>query len=343
MYRRMSTLLMVVLAALLSSLAQAQEACPGAPPPRLVRGEMGMVTPGQPNNVREQPTKTAQVVGQLQPGDVFDIWDGPVCAEGYNWWQVRTGADLFGWTPEGSGSDYWLTPYAGETVSRQDGNTLFIDYQGVHFEFAAVLASSVNAKVALAIPEGMTVRPQGTEFTLLDYPGANPKDNPANATLEVYPVKGYQKLGATDEMDRLQTLLKDQPANPDYIPTPALGGAAQIFRAQVSYLDMFGGGKGVRAITMYAQDLAVATNRETFYLYVGITDSGYYVQAMFPVDTAALPDDVDYTTLDFDQFSKDYDTYLKKTVDTLNALSNADFSPNLEMLDALFQSLEITK
>jgi hypothetical protein len=319
----------------------AQGDCPGAPPTRLVQGDKGVVTAGQANNLRDRPTKAGELVGKLDAGTVFDVWDGPTCAEGLNWWRVRT-ADLFGWTPEGSGSDYWLEPYVPETVSRIDQELMVVDYQGTHFAFDPSLASSVTSEILVESPSPMmTVYPQGTQFRLLDYPGAHEQDHPAGARIEVYPADGFDKLGVGDDVDHLRALLAEQPDTPKEIPVPAVGGAAQIFTVQVKYLDLSAGGTGVRFISEYAQDMEVVTNRTVFYMFVGLTDSGYYLLAILPADTAALPDDVDASTFDYNEFADNYQTYLHKTLDTLNALRDSDFTPNLALLDALVQSIEV--
>lgn len=84
--------------------------CPGAPEPRLVIGAQGRVLPGDANNVRDAASRGGALVGSIPGGAVFDVLDGPVCADGFNWWQVTYDA-FTGWTPEGSGADYWVEPY----------------------------------------------------------------------------------------------------------------------------------------------------------------------------------------------------------------------------------------
>lgn len=86
-------------------------ACPGALPPRLTVGGQARVVPETtPNNVRSAPaTSASTVTGQIPPGAAFTVLDGPVCADGYAWWQVDY-SGLVGWTVEGDASAYWLEP-----------------------------------------------------------------------------------------------------------------------------------------------------------------------------------------------------------------------------------------
>ncbi|GAB4555879.1 MAG: hypothetical protein OHK0023_27620 [Anaerolineae bacterium] len=87
-------------------------ACPPALPPRLKIGSQGRVTPGTPNAVRDQPSANnavSRVVGSIPGGAVFNVLNGPVCADGYAWWQVSY-LGITGWTAEGEGVTYWLEP-----------------------------------------------------------------------------------------------------------------------------------------------------------------------------------------------------------------------------------------
>lgn len=83
-------------------------------PPQLTIGERGVVTPGQSNNVRDQPSRSGQRVGEIPSGGMFDVLDGPACADGFNWWQVDYDG-LIGWTVEGLDGEYWITPYTPPT------------------------------------------------------------------------------------------------------------------------------------------------------------------------------------------------------------------------------------
>lgn len=89
------------------------EDCDGAPVSRLQPYSFAIVTEGSPNNVRSQPSKSADLVGTIDPGTVVYVNRvDPVCADGFLWWQIvpRDSNGPRGWTVEGKGADYWLAP-----------------------------------------------------------------------------------------------------------------------------------------------------------------------------------------------------------------------------------------
>jgi TolB protein len=51
-------------------------------------------------------------------GQVFDVLEGPVCADGYAWWKIDL-EGLVGWAVEGQPREYWLEPYpsAGDAAT----------------------------------------------------------------------------------------------------------------------------------------------------------------------------------------------------------------------------------
>ncbi|RLT32764.1 MAG: LysM peptidoglycan-binding domain-containing protein [Chloroflexi bacterium] len=69
-------------------------------------------TPPNPNSVRTRPSRQAEVIGKLQPGEAMDVLEGPICVRGRVWWRVQAlGQPLTGWTAEGDGAERWLLPY----------------------------------------------------------------------------------------------------------------------------------------------------------------------------------------------------------------------------------------
>src|SRR5258708_29653676 len=83
--------------------------CPNAPTPRLAIGREAHVTAGSANNLREQPSKSAKLLTQIPGDSLIFVIGGPVCADGFNYWQVQY-SDQTGWTPEGSGNRYFIAP-----------------------------------------------------------------------------------------------------------------------------------------------------------------------------------------------------------------------------------------
>ncbi len=86
--------------------------CPGAPPPRLVVGQPGRVTPGLPNKIRSQPSLSAAEVGSAPGEAAFTVVGGPICADGFTWWQIDYNGTV-GWTASGSSAEYWVEPAGG--------------------------------------------------------------------------------------------------------------------------------------------------------------------------------------------------------------------------------------
>jgi len=84
--------------------------CPGAPPITLEVGQTARVKtdPPRANRMRQEPNREAQVLGEIQPGEVVGVIDGPVCGDNFTWWKVRRNDESSGWTVEGTGTTYWL-------------------------------------------------------------------------------------------------------------------------------------------------------------------------------------------------------------------------------------------
>lgn len=84
--------------------------CEGTQPSRLQRDQIARVAAATiPNNVRENPTISGALVGQIPGGQSFAVLAGPVCADGYAWFQINFNG-LVGWTVEGSPTQYFLEP-----------------------------------------------------------------------------------------------------------------------------------------------------------------------------------------------------------------------------------------
>lgn len=83
--------------------------CDGFMPSRLIVGTSARVMPGLPNNLRAQPSLTAQILGRILAGGTMAVVGGPQCGDGGVWWQVAVNG-VYGWTMEGRGNQYWVEP-----------------------------------------------------------------------------------------------------------------------------------------------------------------------------------------------------------------------------------------
>lgn len=73
--------------------------------------EARVIPGGNRNRVRTDPTLNGIEVGRIDPGERFTILDGPLCADGFTWYEVDY-FTMVGWTAEGDSENYWLEPIA---------------------------------------------------------------------------------------------------------------------------------------------------------------------------------------------------------------------------------------
>ena len=87
--------------------------CDGAQQSRLQAGNQARVVSSSiPNRVRDNPSTSAAQISVIPARGEFTVLDGPVCADGYAWYQVQFG-DVQGWTAEGSNAEYFIEPVDG--------------------------------------------------------------------------------------------------------------------------------------------------------------------------------------------------------------------------------------
>lgn len=91
-------------------LPSATPSCPGVITPRLRVNGMARVTPGDPNNLRAQPSTSATRLGTIPGGSIFTVLEGPYCpGDGFVWWRVEFNGQV-GWTVEGQNNTYYTEP-----------------------------------------------------------------------------------------------------------------------------------------------------------------------------------------------------------------------------------------
>ena len=245
----------------------------------------------------------------------------------------------------------WGNLLEGTVLASERGSTPVED-AGVQFEFNSAVATSVWPEAVppekgTADTPGWLVWPQHTRFTFAYPRGSHDLQVSRFAAfgpprIMIYPTEEYAEISefAKTEIEELRSLLATRPPVIEgEMPALPLINAAQVFHAQVEYLD-FQNGQGVRFISQYGQDIGPVFNWSLFYTFQGLTDGGaYYVAAFFPLSAEGLPDEP--TVEDYAAFGAGYQDYLTETTDQLDALSEDQFEPNLEIVDNVIQSLTV--
>jgi hypothetical protein len=174
----------------------AQTNCPDTLPSRLVIGAEGRVLQGSANNLRDQASRTATLIGQIPAEGVFTVLEGPVCADGFTWWRVDYDG-LVGWTVEAIGENYAIESLA-PTVTE-------IDFEGVTFTLTGDIATNADGSIeeeqigAVPFPVPSHIRFDFGEVM---------------ASLSVYPAAHFSALH-DNALTTLAELLEDHPANPE--------------------------------------------------------------------------------------------------------------------------------
>ncbi len=215
-----------------------------------------------------------------------------------------------------------------------------------------------TAEVSFLIPNGIANEATSTMTTEVEYPYINPSngDMPQHIklTLNSYALNGTQyqprilifhsaeyaqyseKTAATINTMQTSQYVDAQPL-PESLDSE--------FNAQVHAVN-FKNGHGVRYLTQVFTNFLPVNNRDLFYYYQGTTDDGqYYVQAILPITTPFLAaDDNPNTPLPTDGIpfnTDDFSVYLNTVAEKLNTTDTFSFTPYLDHLDALIESLQV--
>lgn len=237
-------------------------------------------------------------------------------------------------------------------TSQPEATGISVSFQNVSFVIPEGLASGASSEIIPAADEASGgpwgVAPEYIEFVLMDY---SPRDDFRPPVIRIYPAQEYAAANswAQSSLAKLQAILASpsMPMTNDNLPTiPFNGAAAQQYAAQAKIVS-FANGSGVRMTSQYAQFPGPILKDGSYYHYEGLTNDGKYMVAiMVPVtlpiqataenpsaDGIIYPSDISDTTA--------LDAYFQGVTDLLNAASPDSFQPNLNLLDALIQSIQI--
>ncbi len=184
------------------------------------------------------------------------------------------------------------------------------------------------------------VYPQYIELNLSDYVLPDTFHKPR---ISVYPVAAFEQMSepAKEVIASTRKLLKDRPAQVEQIPSLPIWNAGQVFHARLHYID-FKNGSGVVFLSEYAQYFAPINNHDMFYNFQGMTSDGqYYIVGTLPASHPNLIPNSDISQQDWQKLADDYPGYLNQIIPMLESQTPNSFTPPLDKLDAVLQSLNI--
>lgn len=235
-----------------------------------------------------------------------------------------------------------------------------VSFQNVSFVIPNGLAGGASSQ---AIPNNPTdqnggpwaIAPAHSEFTFTGY------NLPAGSyfstiQMDVYPAEEFASMndGARITLQNLKAYLANPTSSfgPNSAPLVPYFNAGSMFDAQVKPIK-FKNGSGVRLITQFGQAVGPIINNGTFYHFQGLTSDGkYLIIAVLPIQAPYLTngnnpnaptpaDGVPFPGYTSSIDPKDYENYFQAVTDKMNATSNDTFSPSLNTLDALIQSISV--
>lgn len=241
-------------------------------------------------------------------------------------------------------------PPATPASASASSQTLSTEFEGIRFSFDSALAQSAQGIKISAVPVNVDAPALGggvPEHIAFSFNGEEitADTNPFQPQVRVYSADALKKLdpNVAREVLALKTLLSvDATAIQETLPVFPPFNAQQMIHPQIKYLK-FNTGEGARFVTFYAQNVAPITNDGLFYTFQGMTADGkYYVTAFWPIKTDKLADSYEDAKIgDFNEWAKNFETYRVDTEKMLDSLPAGAFTPSLELLDRMIESLQL--
>jgi hypothetical protein len=246
-----------------------------------------------------------------------------------------------------------LTASAPATQTPISGTTIAIN--NISFVIPTGIGNGAQVEIIEAVPPSddmpwWEIAPTYNKYLIQSYALPETFHTPA---VYVYPVDEYIQVNedVAGTIEKLKIIINSpsQPM-PEYLPFLPTFNAGQVFHSNERPV-LFQNGTGIRFLTQYAQAPYPANNHDLFYTFQGITNDGaYYVSAILPINAAFLSADgnpdtplpTDGVPFDWNNYENDaahFDLVKQK----LNTTDPNAFTPSLINLDALIQSIRISK
>ena len=244
---------------------------------------------------------------------------------------------------------------SGLSVAAQEDTTQHVvTFDAFHFSFTEELGTNVNI---MQIP-GDPVESAGPGFSDAAKVQFNLYDagQPNESLFETGGVRFYRMDDLLQydfleaQVEKLQMLLDERPDLARYEPAinnPELGSLpyvpvlthGAIMTARAHYIETEAL-QGIAYVQVVRADLGPFMNRDFMYTVQAISrDSQYYVNATFNLTTGLFPETLEGMDFDMEAFQEQWPEYLAESISIVNQADTNDFTPSLDLLDALVQSI----
>lgn len=223
-----------------------------------------------------------------------------------------------------------------------------ISFENVSLLIPEGLANGANPESVPAVNEGggapWETAPAHIKIALISY---QLQGKFHEAAIYIYPADEYRQLNpnAAEQIDRIQKILAGSAMLKETLPTIPWFNAEPLIAAHIQMIP-FESGRGIRWLTQYAQYLAPINNNELFYHFEGLTsDNKYYMIAVLPVTAPILPENekpdatVPEGGVPIPTDIGVNNIYYISVTEKLNSVAPGAYSPSLNTLDMLIQSL----
>jgi hypothetical protein len=273
------------------------------------------------------------------------------CSMGIQIPTPQSQADQIGTVVATTMQAYTASPKSNATAASAQVNGTPVSFEHISFVVPSGLASGANPETMTAVDTNSEapwdIAPTHLRFTLTGYQLQGKFHEPR---IFVYSAEEYARSNPTaaEQIERLKKILAGGTLLQETLPNvPFFNAAAQI-AADIKPIP-FQNGSGVRFLTQYAQYAAPINNRELFYHFQGLTKDGkYYVIAILPISAPMLAEDekpespVPAGGVPIPADIGPNEVYYFSVTEKLNSLPPDSFTPSLNALDALIQSILVT-
>jgi hypothetical protein len=223
-----------------------------------------------------------------------------------------------------------------------------VSYENASFVIPSGMANSANTETMTSVDTNSgapwEIAPTHLRFTLTGYQLQGKFLEPQ---IYVYPAEEYARVNsiASEQIERLKRALAGSPLLKETLPNVPFFNAGHLIAANIQLIQ-FQSGNGVRELTQYDQYPAPINNHELFYHFEGLTSDGeYYIIAILPIIAPVLAENekpessVPAGGVPIPTSVGPNDVYYFSVTEKLNSLSPDSYTPMLNALDALIQSI----